>query len=155
GFIMAKVGQMMKRASRRLLERMSDIYKILQETFQGIRVVKAFTMEPYERRRFRTATREYYRKAMKVVNIEAGTGPVIELMGVFGVVLALLAGAYLVLSGKTEILGVRMPSYPLDHETLLMYYALLAAIADPVRKLSSVYTKLQSGAAGADRIFAL
>jgi ATP-binding cassette subfamily B protein/subfamily B ATP-binding cassette protein MsbA len=36
-----------------------------------------------------------------------------------------------------------------------MYYALLAAIADPVRKLSSVYTKLQSGAAGADRIFAL
>ena len=43
----------MKRATRRLLERMSNIYKILQETFQGIRVVKAFTMEPYERRRFK------------------------------------------------------------------------------------------------------
>jgi len=155
GFFMAKVGQMMKRASRRLLERMSDIYKILQESFQGIRVVKAFTMEPYERLRFRTATREYYRKAMKVVNIEAGTGPVIELMGVIGVVLALLAGSYLVLSGKTEILGVRMTSYPLDYETLLMYYALLASIADPARKLSSVYTKLQSGAAAADRIFAI
>ena len=38
-------------------------------------------------------------------------------------------------------------------ETLLQLYTLLAAIADPVRKLSSVYTKLQSGAAAADRIF--
>ncbi|MBV9123355.1 MAG: hypothetical protein JO112_08360, partial [Planctomycetes bacterium] len=50
--IMAKVGRLMKRATRRLLERMSSIYKILQETFQSIRVVKAFTREPYERRRF-------------------------------------------------------------------------------------------------------
>src|SRR5437762_10215594 len=42
----------------------------------------------------------------------------------------------------------------MDIDTLLQHYALLAAIADPVRKLSSVYTKLQSGAAAADRIFA-
>src|SRR5262249_18813240 len=37
---------------------------------------------------------------------------------------------------------------------LLMLYGLLASIADPVRKLSSVYTKMQSGAAAADRVFA-
>jgi ATP-binding cassette, subfamily B, bacterial MsbA len=43
----------------------------------------------------------------------------------------------------------------LEAESLLSLYALLAAIADPVRKVSSVYTKLQSGAAAADRIFAL
>ena len=40
-----RVGQIMKRAVRRSLESMSTIYKILQETFQGIMVVKAFTME--------------------------------------------------------------------------------------------------------------
>jgi ATP-binding cassette subfamily B protein/subfamily B ATP-binding cassette protein MsbA len=38
-------------------------------------------------------------------------------------------------------------------EGLLTLYACLAAVADPVRKLSSVYTRLQSGAAAADRIF--
>src|SRR5204863_9774187 len=65
-FIVTKVGRMMKRATRKLLEQMSSIYKILQESFQGIRVVKAFTMEPYERRRFRTTTREYWRKATMV-----------------------------------------------------------------------------------------
>jgi ATP-binding cassette subfamily B protein/subfamily B ATP-binding cassette protein MsbA len=35
----------------------------------------------------------------------------------------------------------------------LQLYALLAAIADPVRKLSSVYTRIQSGAAASDRVF--
>jgi ATP-binding cassette subfamily B protein/subfamily B ATP-binding cassette protein MsbA len=145
----------MKRATRRLLERMSSIYKILQETFQGIRVVKAFTMEPYERRRFRTATRDYYHKAMMVVNIDAAASPIIELLGVAAVAGALLVGAYLVVGpGHDHLWGLRMSSRPLDAETLLQLYALLAAIADPVRKMSSVYTRLQSGVAASDRIFA-
>jgi ATP-binding cassette subfamily B protein/subfamily B ATP-binding cassette protein MsbA len=152
-FILTKVGRLMKRATRRLLERMSSIYKILQETFQGIRIVKAFTMEPYERRRFRVATKDYYHKAMMVVNLDALSDPVIELLGVAAVALALLAGAYLVLKGETDLFGMRMSSQPLDSSSLLQLYAYLAAIADPVRKLSSVFTRLQSGAAAADRIF--
>ena len=90
----------MKRATRRLLERMSSIYKILQESFQGIRVVKAFTMEPAERRRFKAATRDYYHKAMLVVNIDALSDPIIEVLGVAAVAAALLAGSYLVLSER-------------------------------------------------------
>jgi ATP-binding cassette subfamily B protein/subfamily B ATP-binding cassette protein MsbA len=64
-----------------------------------------------------------------------------------------LCGAYLVLTHETKIWGLRMVEQPMDVETLLTLYAALAAIADPVRKLSSVYTRLQSGAAAADRIF--
>src|SRR5262249_61679269 len=97
-FILSKVGRWMKRATRRQLERMSSIYKILQESFQGIPVVKAFTMEPYERRRFHTATRDYYKKSMQVVNLDAAASPVIELLGVIAVALAFLAGSYLVMT---------------------------------------------------------
>ncbi|HZT80740.1 MAG TPA: ABC transporter ATP-binding protein [Gemmataceae bacterium] len=152
-FVLTKVGRVMKRATRHLLERMSSIYKILQESFRGVRVVKAFTMEPYERRRFSTATRDYYYKAMRVVLLDALAGPVIELLGVAAVAGALLVGAYLVLEHRTHLLGLRMTLQPLEPESLLTLYACLAAIADPVRKLSSVYTRLQSGAAAADRIF--
>lgn len=154
-FILANVGRAMKRASRKLLEQMSSIYKILQETFRNVRVVKAYTSEAHERRRFRTATRDYYRKAMQVVNIDAAASPVIEVLGVAAVSAALLVGAWLVLEKRTHLLGLRMASQPIEAETLLQLYALLAAIADPVRKLSSVYTKLQSGAAAADRIFTI
>jgi subfamily B ATP-binding cassette protein MsbA len=152
-FIVTKVGRMMKRATRRLLERMSNIYKILQETFAGIRVVKAFTREATERRRFSAATKDYYHRAMWVVKLDALSGPIVELLGVMAIAGALLAGAYLVLGQHTELLGMTMLEQPLDAEALLQLYALLAAIADPVRKLSSVYTRIQSGAAASDRIF--
>ena len=151
--VLARVARMMKRASRRLLERMSNLYGILQESFRGIRVVKAFTAEAFERRRFRSASREYAKRAMQLINLDAIISPVVELLGVAAVSAALLAGAYLVLEQKTDLFGMKMCDHPLDVNTLLQLYALLAAVADPVRKLSSVYTKLQTGAAAADRIF--
>jgi ATP-binding cassette subfamily B protein/subfamily B ATP-binding cassette protein MsbA len=155
-YVLTKAGRIMKRATRRLLERMSNIYKILQETFLGIRVVKAFTMEPYERRRFHSATKDYYHKAMRVVMIDALASPIVELLGVAAVALAFVAGAYLVLNTdkKPYLLGMQMTTQRMDAEELLQFYAFLAAIADPIRKLSSVYTRIQSGAAAADRIFA-
>jgi len=154
GFILYRVARIMRQATRRVLERMSNIYKILQETFLGIRVVKAFTAEAYERRRFRAATRDYFHRAQMVVNIEALADPVIEVLGVAAVALALLTGSYLVLTRHTHLFGLRMTASPLEPETMLQLYILLAAIADPVRKLSSVFTRLQSGMSAADRIFA-
>jgi ATP-binding cassette subfamily B protein/subfamily B ATP-binding cassette protein MsbA len=151
--ILSRIGRLMKRASRRLLERMSSIYKILQETITGIKVVKAFQTEAHERLRFRRATHDYYRKAMRVIYLDAFTGPVIELLGVIAVSVALVAGAYLVLDKDTHLFGMRMTEYPMDMPTLLQLYAMLAAIADPVRKLSSVFTKIQAGGASAERIF--
>jgi ATP-binding cassette subfamily B protein/subfamily B ATP-binding cassette protein MsbA len=151
--ILTKVGRSMKRASRRLLERMSSIYKILQESFTGIKVIKACNREAAERHRFAVATRDYCRKAVWVVKLDAAAGPVIEMLGVFTIALALLAGAYLVLNKSTQLFGLGMSEQPLEAESLLQLYCLLAAIADPVRKLSSVYTKIQSGAAASDRIF--
>ena len=152
--VLYRVGRIMRQATRRVLERMSNIYKILQESFQGIRVVKAFSMEAYERRRFLEATRDYAQRSQKVVNIEAMADPIMEVLGVLAVATALLAGSYLVLTRHTHLFGLRMTDKPLEPESMLQLYILLAAIADPVRKLSNVLTRLQSGFAAADRIFA-
>src|SRR5262249_16433567 len=152
-FILARVGRIMKQATRRLLERMSNIYKILQESFLGIRVVKAFTMEPYERRRFRMATRDYYRRAMLVVNIDALAYPIIEVLAVAAVGGGVWAGGQLVVEEATHLFGMRMMEKPMEAAELLQLYIYLAAIADPVRKLSSVFTRIQSACAASDRIF--
>ena len=45
-------------------------------------MVKAFTRESKERQSFRTATKDYYHKAMRVVYLDALAGPVIEVLGV-------------------------------------------------------------------------
>jgi subfamily B ATP-binding cassette protein MsbA len=151
--ILTRFGRTMKRATRKLLDGMSSIYKILQEVFQGIRIVKAFAREPRERRRFHKTTREYFRKAMWVVTLDAMTSPAIEIMTVIGVALVFLLGAYVVLEQPATMLGIPINAHQLEAETLLQLYALLAAAADPIRRLSNVYTRVQSGCAAADRVF--
>jgi ATP-binding cassette subfamily B protein/subfamily B ATP-binding cassette protein MsbA len=152
--ILTRFGRMMKRATRRMLEGLSSIYRILQEVFQGIRIIKAFAREPRERRRFHKATRDCYHRSMWVVTLDALTSPIIEVMTVLAVAAVFLIGAYIVLVRPTSIGPFTIADQPLESETLLQLYALLAAAADPVRRLSNVYTRIQSGFAAADRIFA-
>src|SRR5207253_886045 len=89
------------------------------------------------------------------VRLNALVSPIIEVLGVVAIGAALLVGAHLVLRPNEHLWGLKLTEQPMEPETLLQLYILLAAIADPVRKLSSVYTKLQSGYAAADRIFAV
>ncbi len=90
--MMGLIGRYLKRLSRRNLESTSRIYKILQETLQGIRVVKAFTMESRERFRFYRETRKNNEQAVKLVRMEAISGPLLELMAMAGIAVALMAG---------------------------------------------------------------
>ncbi|MCR4414150.1 MAG: ABC transporter ATP-binding protein/permease [Thermoguttaceae bacterium] len=145
----------LKRANRRAMEEMAQLYNTLAETFQGIKIVKAFTMERQERRRFQRVCKKYFQKSMRIAGWDALSKPVIEVMGMLIICLAMLAGAYLVLQGETHLLGIRMSARPLTIESLLVFFGLLAGAADPARKLSDVFTQLQAGAAAADRIYAL
>lgn len=151
-----RAGKIMKRAVRRSLESMSNIYKILQESFQGIKVVKAFTMERYERRRFFLETKSLYKKSVKVAKIDALSDPVLELLALTTVTIALLAGSFLVLRKTTDLnLGLfklQLAAQPMEIEDLLTLYAMLAGISDPIRKLANVHSKVQRAAAASDRI---
>jgi ABC-type multidrug transport system fused ATPase/permease subunit len=154
-----RAGKIMKRAVRRSLESMSNIYKILQESFQGIKVVKAFTMERYERRRFFVETKALYRKSVKVAMIDALSDPVLEMLALSTVSIALLAGGYLVLRQTTALdlglIKIQLASQPMAIEDLLTLYAMLAGVSDPIRKLANVHSKIQRAAAASDRICAL
>ncbi len=144
-----------KRSSRKAMEEMAQLYSTLGETFQGIKIVKAFTMERHERGGFSRNCSEYYRKSMKIARYDSLTRPVTEIMGILTVCLAILAGAYLVLNHATDLLGIPMTSRPLGWSDLLVFYGFLVGTADPARKLSDVFTQLQAGAAAADRIYAM
>ncbi len=153
--VLVRVSKMMRKAARKLLERMSNMYRLVRESFDSIRVVKAFTSEAHERRRFRAASREYLRKAMRVIYIDAAAGPIVEVLVVVAIGLALASGTYLVVTGRTDLFGFRVIEQPMGFATLLQLYAFLAATADPVRRLSSVYTKIQVGTSAANRLFEL
>ena len=157
-FTSFRAGKIMKRAVRKALESMSNIYKILQETFQGIKVVKAFTAERLERRRFFLETKRLYKKSVKVAMIDALSDPVLEILALLTVSIALLAGSYLVLRRTTFLdfgfFRFKLASRPMMIEDLLTLYTMLAGVSDPIRKLANVHSKIQRAAAAADRICA-
>ncbi len=141
--LISKFGKRMKRASRRALEGWSGVLAVLEETLAGIRVVKAYTMEGSERKRFFRANRQLYKQQKKIASIDAATAPTVEALGIIGAMLAAgLAGSW-VLRGE------------MDQEVFMTWMALLAAIFDPVRKLAKVVTRFQRADAAASRIFEL
>lgn len=154
-WLVRALARALKRANRRAMEEMSLMYGILEEAFRGIKVVKAFTMERYERRRLHQNNKAFFRKTMHIAKYDSLSRPLTELIGILTICLALLAGAYLVLNDTTHLWGMRMSDEPLSLPLLLAFYGLLAGVSDPARKLSEVFSRIQRGAAAADRIYQL
>lgn len=149
------LGRSLKRANRRAMEEMSQIYGVLDETFQGIKVVKAFTMERQERRRFHQIGKNYFLRAMRIAYLDALSRPLIELLGLIMICAAGLVGAYLSINGHTHLFGIKMCNAPLDRGMLMLFYGFLAGTSDPARKLAEVFSRLQRGSAAATRIYQL
>lgn len=153
--LMRMLATSIKRASRRAMEEMSSLYTVLDDSLGAVDTVQAYRLERQQRRRFYQSSKQYFFRYMRIVLYNALTKPVTELMGIGIICLAMLAGAYLVLNQETHLLGIPMSREPLSLPALMAFYALLAGAADPVRKLSEVYSFVQRGAAAADRIYEL
>lgn len=152
-FVFHRFGQSLKKASHRSMESMSRIYKVLEETFDGVKIVLAFNGGRRHRLRFHDENKTYFKKSMKIVTVDSMTNPTTEVLGMAAVLISMLPGAYLVLRHEDKIWGVALATRPMEINELVVLYALLAGILDPVRKLSSVYAKLKKSSAAAERIF--
>ncbi|OHB81508.1 MAG: hypothetical protein A2V98_01275 [Planctomycetes bacterium RBG_16_64_12] len=153
--LMRRLTKAMKRTSGRSMDVIAELYARLSEAFNGIKVVKASTMENHECRRFAHTTREYVRRRMRFTAYLAFLKPVTEIMGLAVVSVAILAGAYMVLNQETHILGVKISGEPLSATLLLVFFGMLAGVADPGRKMSDIYATLIAGIAASDRICGL
>ncbi len=152
-FLVQKLAGSIKRANRRAMEEMSNLVGQLTESLDAVQVVKAFTMERYERNRFFARAKEFYFKSMKIAWYNSLIKPTTELLGIGVISVALLAGAYLVLNQETHLLGIRMCDRPLSLAALLVFYGLLAGVSDPARKLADIFHLVQPGVPAAERIF--
>jgi ATP-binding cassette subfamily B protein/subfamily B ATP-binding cassette protein MsbA len=69
------------------------------------------------------------------------------------VMIASLLGGYLVLGQNTHVFGILISDPPLTHGKMAVFFAMLAGMADPARRLSNEFGYIQNGAAAADRIY--
>jgi len=141
GFTFGYFGRRIRRATKRALSRQASILTLLNETFGGIRIVKAFSMEPYEIGRFEKENRRLFRYFMKIAVADEMVKPLMEVIGVVTVVCFVTVGARQVLAG-----AMPLPEF-------LVFNGALISVYEPVKKLAKVFTNIQKGIASGERVF--
>jgi len=139
------LGKMMRRLTRHALESFSDILGILQETLNGIRVVKAYTMESSERKRFLRANAKLLAQSVKMMVLNSTTEVAIELMSTLAGAAAIGVAAYWIFHNP----------HSMAPERLFALVACLAAVLNSTRKLVKLVPNLQAADAAAKRVFEL
>jgi len=139
--IIRKFAKHMRKASRRGLEQWSGMLTIMSETLAGLRIVKAYSGEGYERRRFTQANRLLYRQQKKMSHYSAMSRPTVETVAIILGSIPILIAAKFVLQNS------------INKDSFFFLMACFAAIFEPLRKLADVNAKLQQANAAATRIF--
>ena len=138
---LARLGQRVRRSTRRSQEALEEITHLSAEAFNGHRIVKAFGAEEREATRLERASERFYRTSMKVTSALSALPPLMEFIGGVAFVLALYFGSREIAAGRltTGEFGV--------------FIAALFMMYTPAKKLSRVNADLQQAMAASDRIF--
>ena len=138
---LVRLGQRVRRSTRRSQEEIEHLSHIAVEAFTGHRIVKAFGAEGQEARRFEQASTKLYRTNLKITSTVAMLPPLMEFLGGLAVVALIWYGSRGIASGATtqgSFLGFIFAAF-------MMY--------TPIKKLSRVNTNLQQAMAASERIF--
>ncbi|TVQ63688.1 MAG: ABC transporter ATP-binding protein [Phycisphaerales bacterium] len=140
GWIIRKLGKVVKRASRGAMKAQSQLLAVTNESMQGLRVVKTHTTERYETGRFSRFNRELMRQHLRARTAKAVSGPLLETIAIF------VLGAWSLYYAKQIIDG--------DMEAANFFAALtgLAVAAGSLKPLSGIVQDIQSAAPAAQRI---
>ena len=140
---LVRLGQRVRRTTRRGQEEMEQVTHVATEAFTGHRIVKAFGAEGREATRFSRATEALYRTNMKITGAMAALPPLMEFIGGLAAIGALWYGARAIEAGE------------LTQGEFTAFLAAAFMMYGPIKKLSRVNASLQQAIAAAQRIFAM
>jgi subfamily B ATP-binding cassette protein MsbA len=140
-FPAANIGRYIRVSSRSSQDKMAELNNVLQETFTGIRIVKAFAMEAFEIAKFKTATRRLLGASLRWVRAQAASSPLMEVLGAITI-------AGLLLYERNEILHHAQTAGGF----VAFLYALLKSY-EPVKRLTGVNNAYQQALGASEQVF--
>ena len=155
GFLMVWLNRRIRNISKNILTRSMGFHHVLLETLNNVLTVQAYTMEEFERQRFRNCTRDMMKTGMWHSFYFALANPITEVLGIGMVATSIAVGAWLVINQQTEIFGITMTDRPMTVPGIMVFFGMLIGASDPVRKLSGVFTGVNVGVVGAGALYPL
>ena len=139
----ARLGQRIRRVTANTQEEMGQFTTLLGQTFQGIRMVKAYGMEGYEKGRIAAIVERVFGLSFRSARIRALASPIMETLGGVAIAIVIVYGGHQVIEGRT------------DPGSFISFIAALLLAYEPMKRLANLNASLQEGLASAQRLFDL
>ena len=139
----SRLGKRMRKVTNNTQEHQGQLMTYLTQAIQGIRVIKAYGMEDYERRKVRGLVETVAEMIYKASRVRSASSPIMEFLGGVAITVVILYG------------GSRVVH---SHTTPGSFFSFITALMlayRPLRSLASLNTNLQEGLTGASRTFSV
>ena len=137
------LGKRLRKVSKNIQSELGELSGLLAQTFRGIRLVKAYRMEEYEKGKGAKAVNKVRDLNIKSVQISSLSTPVNEV--IVGIIFAaiIIYGGYQVAAGNTS------PGQ------LASFIAAFTLAYEPMKNLAKLNNALQMGLGASERVFSM
>lgn len=136
-----RIGKRMRKAATSTQVELGEFTTLLDETFQGARHVKAYSMEEHETARASAIIENLFALYRKIARTQAISRPLMESLGGIALAAVILYGGLWVIDGD------------LTPGELVTFIAALLAAYRPMKDIANLNATLQQGLAAAQRVF--
>lgn len=142
GFAIGRIGKSLKRKSHKEQVQLGYLMSLFEESLSGLRIIKAFNAERYQKGKFLRENRELESLATKAVRRLQVSSPLIEFLSVCVVAALLYYGGSIILDGDGKF----------SADYFLGYILVFANMLGPARNVANSYVYIQRGIASLERI---
>ncbi|MBO6825046.1 MAG: lipid A export permease/ATP-binding protein MsbA [Sneathiella sp.] len=142
-FAIRQLGKRARKASTGVLDQTASFSSFLEETFNGLRVIKSYNKEEETRRAGGEEVNRRFRLQNKAMRIQATSNPIVETLAGGMIAVVILYGASSVTQG---------------HTTPGTFFAFITAVMlayQPIKSIAKLAPQMQNSLAAAQRIFSL
>ena len=139
----ARLGKRMRKVTVNTQEEMGQFTTLLEQTFQGARVVKSYGMEEYEKSRVRAIAERVFSLVFKAARVRSLASPIMESLGGVAITLVITYGGFRVIHDN------------MNPGSFFSFITALLLAYEPMKRLANLNATLQEGLAGAQRLFQL
>ncbi len=140
--IIASIGGLLRKMSYKLQQKLGTIVGILHETLAGIKIVKAFGMEEFEKKKFRAENENLFGLTIKLIRVRNISSPSTE-------IIAVMLGAAIIYFGGQLVLV----EHELKASEFMGFLFAIFQMMPSLKKMSQVNNKVQESIGAGMRIF--
>ena len=140
--VLGRLGRTLRKKSIRSQRQLGLLMAIINETIDGLRVIKAFVADDYMRKKMQKVNKSITKLNSKIFRRRSLSGPLTETLSVMAILVILYVGSIIVLKDQSSFAP----------ETFIAYILIFTQLIPPAKNISSGWYGVQKGLASLDRI---